>query len=90
MHSLKLSLPNFDFKLSNGFTELKTFALGCKMYIPESSVRNNNNVYEEISIPATSHGPPDTGQLVTVDSMDEIGRIGFQVGGIGYRLIEFC
>ena len=49
------------------------------MYIPESSIRNNNNVYEEISIPASSQNVPETGPLITIDSMDEIGRIGFQV-----------
>ena len=52
--------------------------LGCKMYIPESSVRNTNTVYEEISIPATTQEVPDTGPLVAIESMDEIGRIGFQ------------
>ena len=58
------------------------------MYIPESSVRKNNNVYEEISIPATSQNVPDTGPLVTVESMDEIGRIGFQVSHpLDYRAV---
>ena len=52
---------------------------GCKMYIPESSDRNNNNVYEEISIPATTQNVPDTGPLVAIDSLDEIGQMGFQV-----------
>ena len=49
------------------------------MYIPESSDRNNNNVYEEISIPATTQNVPDTGPLVAIDSLDEIGQMGFQV-----------
>ena len=48
------------------------------MYIPESSVRNSTTVYEEISIPATTQNVPDTGPLIAVESMDEIGRIGFQ------------
>ena len=49
------------------------------MYIPESSVRDNNDVYEEISIPATTQRVPDTGALVSIDSLDEIGQMGFQV-----------
>ena len=55
------------------------------MYIPESSIRENNNVYEEITIPATSQNIPETVPLVTIDSMDEIGQMGFQVSHHYFR-----